>query len=293
MLSTLDALNINFDIRLGNMKTVLDENSKYKIILTEPDQPCPEYAGKILVGFGEIGSGLDSAGFGSVLAEKLGIKYITVNQAKRTQYQYLTRDRLESVLNPIRESNELYFYGTSLGGYAAAYYSRPLGANFLALSPRLPVHPITDRRIPIRFRSEGYLHEPMNSGSAPSNHGRKIVLFDPKNSVDSFFVRTELRTSYPELEEHFVKNAGHYVPRALLLSGSLRKLVVDYISNEEIEVILNDLDILKWHRSRFYQNLEKKRFGHASEHLEVLLENDSREQIDEYTTSLNRSLHTK
>ncbi|GAA1410578.1 hypothetical protein AUR04nite_12640 [Glutamicibacter uratoxydans] len=275
------------------MKTILDGNSKYKIIFTAPESPNPEYAGKILVGFGEIGSGIDSAGFGSALAEKLGIAYVTVNQAKRTQYQYLTREKIQSVLEPLQENNKFYFYGTSLGGYAAAYYSRPLGANFLALSPRLPVHPITDKRIPIRFRSEGYLHDAMNAGQMPSNSSRKVVLFDPKNSVDSFFVRTELAAAYPDLELHHVKNAGHYVPRVLLLSGSLKKVVVDFLSDNDLEITLKESEIIEWHRSRFYLNLEKKRFGHASEHLEVLLENDSQEQIDEYTKSLNSAIHEK
>lgn len=131
-------------VTVGKITLADDEN--YRIVFSENTSPNGKYKRKILVGFGEIGAGIDSQGFGSLLAEKLGISYIAVNQAKRTRYQFLSRESLTMALAPLQRDYDLYFYGTSLGGYAAAYYGRPLGANFLALSPRLPIHPITDKR---------------------------------------------------------------------------------------------------------------------------------------------------
>lgn len=271
-------------------KRTLADDDNYRIVFSENTNPSENYKGKILVGFGEIGAGIDSQGFGSLLAGKLGISYITVNQSKRTQYQFLSRQSLMSALSPLLSDYDLYFYGTSLGGYAAAYYSRPIGANFLALSPRLPIHPITDKRIPIRFKNSGYLHSPMDDGILSNKKSKQVVLYDQRNSVDSYYVHTEVMNAYPDAEYHTVANAGHYVPRALLISGALKNIVTSFLGDAEISFSLKDDEILEWHRSRFQLNLEKKRFGHASEHLEVLLANESSDQISRYTRALNNAM---
>lgn len=271
-------------------KRTLADDENYRIVFTENTRPNEKYRKKILVGFGEIGAGIDSQGFGSVLAGKLGISYVTVNQAKRTQYQFLSRESLTAALAPLQTNYDLYFYGTSLGGYAAAYYARPLGANFLALSPRLPIHPITDKRIPIRFRNSGYLHSPMDDGFLKHKISNQVVLYDPHNSVDSYYVQTEIMNAYPEAEYHVVANAGHYVPRALLISGALKNVVTSFLDNDEISFVLKEDEILEWNRARFKINLEKKRFGHASEHLEVLIAHESPAAISRYTRELNDAM---
>lgn len=96
--------------------------------------------------------------------------------------------------------------------------------------------------------------------------------------------------AYPEAEYHAVANAGHYVPRALLISGALKNVVTSFLDDEEISFVLNDAEILEWHRSRFMLNLDKKRFGHASEHLEVLLAHEPPTEISRYTRALNAAM---
>lgn len=272
---------------MGTETIVAADSDDYRIEIEIPDEPAPGFEGKMLVGCGEIGSGLDTPGFGKQVADRLGVPYAALKQRNRTQYQYLTREVVTDAFSRVAGDYDLYFYGTSIGGYSAAYYSRPLGANFLALSPRLPTHPITNRRIAIGFKTPGYLHAAIYSGDAPSSAARRVVLLDRENTVDDFYVRTDLAVAYPDLEVHHVANAGHYTPRALLLSGMLKSVVVEFLQGRPLTIDVNDDAILAWNEERFYLNLERKRFGHASEHLEVLLRNQSPEQIEKHVRAMN------
>lgn len=266
---------------------VLLDGNDFRVKIEVPDRIGPGFDGRILVAFGEVGSDLDSPGFGSQTCEKLSIPYISVHQRKRTQYQYLSREVLSETLAPWSERFELFFYGTSLGGYCAAYYSRPLGARFLALSPRLPVHPVTDLRIPIRFKNAGFMHDMLYEGFDPNPSARRVVLLDKSNSVDRFYVETDMALAFSMLEVHDVPHAGHYVPRALLLSGILKSILLQFLRDESVTVEVAQERVLNWHVQRFHSSLDRGRYGHAIEHLDVLLQCQSPSQYASLVRELN------
>lgn len=273
-------------------KTDLLLNKEYAYIEhIVPETINKSFAGKVLVGFSEIGSGLESVGFGERLAEKLGISYIKVNQLRGSQYQYLTRDEFSSTISSISGSEELFFYGTSLGGYCAAYYARPVGANFLALSPRIPAHPVTNRRLAVKFKSPGFMHDYVYEGDAKEYQGAKQhVLLDRGNSVDNFYVETDLRLAFEQLAVHDVPFAGHYVPRALLLCKQLKRVVTQFLSNQEIEFSVDQKSIILWHQHKMLERISEKKYGHASEHLEVLVRACTHDQYAPFARKLNDAM---
>lgn len=266
---------------------VIVDHADYRIELTVPDQVASEYEGKLLVGFGEIGSSLDGKGFGQELAGKLGIAYAAVKQRALTQYQFLPRTVVTEALSGL--GYELFFYGTSIGGYCAAYYARPLGAHFLALSPRVPAHPVTKRRLAIDFTTPGYKHEALYEGPG-AGRGRHVILLDRGNGVDDFYLRTDLSIAYGDLEVHDVAGAGHYTPRTLLLSGALKSTVVSFLRGEEIEIVLDNDAVIAWNEERVYSLIDQKRFGHAIEHIEVLLRFQRPVDIERHVRALNAAI---
>lgn len=268
-------------------RSVLVDHDDYRLELVVPDHVDPDYDGKLLVGFGEIGSSLEGEGFGEALAARLGIAYVAVKQRRRTQYQFLSRKVVAEALTGL--GSELYFYGTSIGGYCAAYYARPLGANFLALSPRVPANPVTKRRLAIEFATPGYLHEAIYAGP-DLRAGRHVVVLDRGNSVDDFYLRTDLSIAYRDLEVHDVPGAGHYTPRALLLSKSLKSTVIAFLQDEPIKFTVDQQAVIAWNEERVYRLINEKRFGHASEHIEVLLRFQGREDIERHMRALNDAI---
>ncbi|WP_300343097.1 hypothetical protein [Nesterenkonia sp.] len=270
---------------------VLASGKDYRIEYhAPPAAAAPAYEGRVLVGFGEIGSGLQSPGFAQKIAADLGIAYIAVKQRHKTQYQFLSREIFQEAVAPWSASHELYLYGTSLGGYCAAYYARPVAAHFLALSPRIPAHPVTSRRLPIRFTSPGFLHEDIYDGGVPDVSSRKVVLLDPQNRVDRFYVDTDLAVAFDDLEIHHVMHAGHYVPRALLLSGCLKQTLTAFLRDETINLRIDTAAVLQWHEERFGLLVDQRRFGHAIEHLEVLLPEVSADRQAELIRTLNTAM---
>lgn len=219
-------------------------------------------------------------------AGRQGIEYVYVAQRKGTQYQKLSRERFAEELARHFADSRYYMYGTSLGAYCAAYYSRNVGASFLALAPRLPAYPGTSRLMPVKFKNEGYFHEPIYEGGSPGRvSANRHVLFDERNVTDSVFARTSLAMAYPEAVYHHVEAAGHYVPRALQLSGQLKRVAGDFLNDRKITYELDVAAILDWHEERFQAQLAKGRLGYALEHYTVLIQQRPSERMDSLTRS--------
>lgn len=272
---------------MATARTILRDHPDYRIELIVPEQIDPDLAGKLLVGFGPINSGFDDPGFGEVLSEKIGVAYAAVRQRKGTQYQLLSREVMTEVFGDLHDRYELFFYGSSVGAYCAAYFARPLGANFLALSPRIPTHPLTSLRISTKFPTAGYHHVPVYEGDAPSGAPRQIVAYDPDNHVDSFYVDTDLALAFPELEVHRLPNAGHYTARALMLSQTLKPAVLDFLTHRPLRLTVDSDAVVLWHNDRFSSMLAKRKFGLASEHLEVLMRNQDAETTAQHVRAMN------
>lgn len=112
-------------------------------------------------------------------------------------------------------------------------------------------------------------------------------MYDPDNAVDRFYAHTDLAAAYDDLEIHEITNAGHYTARALMLSGALKGIALDFLAGRELTVVLDAEASVAWHEERFYSMLKKRKFGLASENLEVLMRNQDPARIAEHVRALN------
>lgn len=216
----------------------------------------------VIVAFGEIDSGLSEAGFASSLCFELGYDYVYVAQKKFTQYQRLSSSELYSALRPII-GKKIITYGSSLGAYCAVYYSGILSCDVIALSPRIPAHPVIDILMNHRYKNCGFHHGQLVDGFLTS--GKVCVFYDPDNIIDSFYIERFIKSAYPLADYFSVNGAGHYTAKALALSGQLKKIVVDFANGREVSYYLDDDKILQWNKSQILKRFEKNKKQHAVE----------------------------
>lgn len=245
-----------------------------------PERPNRSLSNKVLVAFGEIGSDIDDPGFGAKSAAEMGINYLYIGQRKRTQYQHLSRETLSTLVREALPGRKLYLYGTSLGGYCAAYFGQSLNANILAFAPRVPAHPVTKRIMAVKFPSEGFAHEDYLPRVNTESNIKQYIFYDRFNFVDNFYVQTQMLPKFPSTSFIHIENAGHYVPRALSLSGCLKSTLKNFVHDMPIDIRLDQDRILEWHEARFSDFAGQGKIGYASEHLSVLLRKLPEERIE-------------
>ncbi|GAB3063664.1 CapA family protein [Salinicoccus sesuvii] len=271
-------------------KKILASNKNYKITYY-----CNESvkSSKCIVTFGEISSNLDEEGFGSSVILKEGMDHIYVAQKRGTQYQFLTADKFCSIVEPSLVNKEVYTYGSSLGAYCAIYYGGAIDAHILAMSPRIPAHPIIDKLMDQRFKNRGFKHEELESTERTS--GRICVFYDRNNYIDNHYVDFFLRPAYPAAEYLHIQNSGHYTARALLVSGELKPVVLDFFNNKNISFTLSNDKILEWHLDTAKRRVKRGKLAHALENIEVLLSSDStnNEEVQRIVAEYKKKLNAK
>lgn len=224
---------------------------------------------KCIITFGEIDSTLEEAGFGSKLIMDLGFDHIYVAQKLHTQYQFLTADNFYKTVKDIIADKEVYTYGSSLGGYCAIYYGGVINANILAMSPRIPAHPVINQMMGNIFKNKGFYHKELTNEKKTTN--RVAIFYDKNNYIDSYYIDVFVKPVYPNADYFHVEYAGHYAARALLLSGELKKIAIDFFHNKELTFTLDKDEIISWHIQRTKKRIKQGKFFHARENLDVLL----------------------
>lgn len=268
-------------------KKILASNKNYKITYY-----CNEstQSQKCVVTFGEISSNLDEEGFGSNVILKEGMDHIYVAQKRGTQYQFLTANKFHTIVGPSLVDKEVYTYGSSLGGYCAIYYGGAINAHILAMSPRIPAHPFIDKLMDQRFKNRGFKHEELENMEKTA--GRVCVFYDQNNYIDNHYVDFFLRPVYPVAEYHHVQNSGHYTARALLVSGELKTVALNFFNNMSINFTLSENKILEWHLNTAERRVKRGKLSHALENIEVLLssENAGDEKVQNIVSEYKKKL---
>ncbi|MCR6098227.1 CapA family protein [Salipaludibacillus agaradhaerens] len=258
------------------IKKVLVSTKNYKITYHKNKH---SETNKCIITFGEIDSDLDEVGFGSQLIMSEGLDHIYVAQKKSTQYQFLSAKKFSSSIQKVIRDKEVYTYGSSLGAYCAIYYGGAINANILAMSPRIPAHPVMNKLMGERFRNRGFRHDELTNIKTSSNN--VYIFYDKHNYFDSYYINFFLKLAYPNAHYFHIDHAGHYTARALLLSGELKNTALNFFYNQKLDFKLNDDKILEWHMEKTAVRLEKGKLAHAQENLEVLLKSN---KADDPTT---------
>lgn len=250
-------------------KKVLATNENYKITYYTKGISKNK---KCVITFGEIDSTLEETGFGSKLIVSEGYDHIYVAHKRHTQYQFLSTETFYSIVHEVLADKEVYTYGSSLGGYCAIYYGGIIDANILAMSPRIPAHPVIDKIMGKIFKNKGFHHNELIDEKVTSK--KVFIFYDNNNYIDSYYIDVFVKSAYPDANYFHIENAGHYSARALLLSGELKKIALDFFENRNLQFSLNNKYILDWHIERTKKRIEQRKFFHARENIDVLLSSE-------------------
>ncbi|MFD1607232.1 sugar-transfer associated ATP-grasp domain-containing protein [Oceanobacillus luteolus] len=265
---------------------ILASTNNYKITVHTNNKQNNKY----IITFGEVDSKLTETGFSSKLIMKEGYNHIYVAQKFGTQYQFLKREDFYNIIREEIKGKKVYTYGASLGGYCAIYYGSIINANILAMSPRIPAHPIINKMMGKVFRNKGFLHDELSK--IQKNYEKLHVFYDKTNYIDNYYVNIFIRPAFPTAVLHHIKHAGHYTARALLLSGELKKIALNFFEDKELTFTLDEEKILAWHVERLRKRLDQGKLFHARENLDVLMQSNKanleevKELVNEYREKL-------
>jgi hypothetical protein len=239
---------------------------------------------KWIITFGEIDSKLTETGFGSSFILKEGYNHIYVAQKYGTQYQFLARKTFCDIIKKEVKEGELFTYGSSLGAYCAIYYGSAINASILALSPRMPAHPVINKMTEESFKNKGFYHDDLSL--CEKNYKKLYILYDKFNYIDNYYVNIFIKSAFPDAFYYHVENAGHYTARALLLSNELKNVVKAFFENKKISFTLNKEKILRWHFERTRKRIKQNKLFHARENLDVLLRT-----VDDHEFNLDKLIN--
>lgn len=167
--------------------------------------------------------------FGFKLLIRQNLDIVAVRQKeKRTYQQSLSQDEFVNTLKELVEGyKDKIAYGHSLGGYTSLYYASILNCRILSLAPRISVHPVYGSSNMIkRHNFEHKLDHNYNDKIEP------IIVYDPKNQMDSTYVQKALLTAYPNAVTIKLNYGGHGIARHLLRMGILKEFILTVIEGE-------------------------------------------------------------
>lgn len=110
-------------------------------------------------------------------------------------------------------------YGFSLGAYTSLYYAANIDAQVLSISPRNSTHPIFGVH---QESKERFNHE---IGNRKNSNIQPIIVYDPKNRIDSSYIETELKVKYPQGVFMEFPYAGHRIAPYFKQVGILKEVI--------------------------------------------------------------------
>lgn len=199
---------------------------------------------RVVVSFNHIGVGLNDRGFGFEFLEKSNISHVSVSCRMNTHYQQLSLEEVEKAIRPVRRQvDDVVSYGSSLGGYAAIYFSGALDSRVLAFSPRLLPH---DYMRGYRVHVEGVPIRHPNITDIALSPKRHTVIFDPLNGPDKRFVALFCKPEATDWKFVPLRATGHKTAAVLAEAGKLSGVVRGFLDTGEVALSPQDmLDIEK------------------------------------------------
>src|SRR5699024_3073764 len=178
-----------------------DEEEYRKIILYDNGKSRIEFyknlkrTNKVVLTFDSLNMVWENPSFGFKLLLRQGVDVIALRKKKKKIYhQDLSQeDYIEAVSVLADGYQDKIAYGFSLGAYSALYYATNLNCRVLALAPRLSIHPIYGKG-KNRVSKHEFKHNISNNYNDQIN---PIIVYDPKDKLDSTYVKKELVQKFP------------------------------------------------------------------------------------------------
>lgn len=208
--------------------------SIYRHVPVKIDSQCQDV---VVVTFDNIAGGLKPKGFGTEFLLKCGVESFFVSHRGRSFFQDLPDYELKKHIGDYLSDKRVISYGSSLGGYAAIYYSGVLGSKPLAFSPRCSADPLyTDfQRWGVNFKHD-FIDE-KNLGGALS----PVVVIDPHVEKDKLYLDSRIYPAYGgNLNVVEMPHVNHGTAEAMLAQGVLKDFVLSVILRGEVKDICFD-----------------------------------------------------
>ncbi|EKT4478790.1 hypothetical protein QEL91_004524 [Pseudomonas putida] len=207
------------------MQVTLSSTDDYIITYHQSNETSSEV---VVVTFGQINSGLNDTGFGTLFLKKQGIDTIYVGQRNKSFYQGLSGEDFVKLVSATISGRKVFTYGSSLGGYAALYYASYLDCVAISFSPRCSVDPVISDVIDKKY-SEPFAHIPLDEMAGNSVNLQPIVAYDPSVEVDQAYVDRRVAKAFPKAKLIKVPNGLHGVGRAMSYSGVLKPFILSIL----------------------------------------------------------------
>lgn len=215
-----------------------DEKGFRKIILYDNGETRIEFykklerTNRVVLTFDSVNMVWKDSPFGfKILQKQQNLDIISVRKRKKKAYhQDLSREEFTDTISElIKDYDDKIAYGYSLGAYSAFYYTSNFDCRILAISPRQPIHPKygDPKEIP-KFEFKHELTQPYNGVISP------IIAYDPKNKLDSAYVKKQLKQTYPNAKLVDLPYGGHGMARHLLRMGILKDFVLTFINEDRV-----------------------------------------------------------
>lgn len=212
---------------------------------------APERGSEILIiTFDPQGCDISERGFGTDFILKQGFEHIFVSHRFMSHYQGLSLDEFFEAVKHKIIGKKVFTYGASLGGYCAIYYAGVINAKAISIAPRNSAHPSImgiDQYFQQTFGHIVFRHSLWLS--APLSEHDPLVIYDPKQKIDKFFLNDYIVKSYPDTVTIEAPYAGHQVAEALLEVGKLKEFFASSINGNHFSIELNE-------KNSSYYNLE-------------------------------------
>lgn len=219
------------------LKNIFDNGNIRAVHYTPKENNFP---GKLVITFQPIIGRLSNKGFGTSFFEKEGIEYIFLSHKGRSFYQEMSIQQFHDIVINYIEGKEVFLYGSSLGAYAAIYYSGVVNGQAIALSPRCTADPIYgEKREEIEFK-----HIPISDLDKKNiSSFNPIIAYDPYVVQDEIFMNKRILKVYKDSKVLKINNGSHPVGKVMNNSKVLKDFVLGAIKYRSL-VVKKEIDLL-------------------------------------------------
>jgi len=144
--------------------------------------------------------------FGHEFIDKQHFDTIAVRKKAENFYQPLSRAAFEAAVVPVaRQYERVVSYGSSLGAYAALYFSRDQPWTVIASSPRVSAHPVFGAQL--WQQRSSFQHERFAPGIPVRCDA--VIFFDPRDAIDRRYMQGEVLPQFERAQVVRIPFAGH------------------------------------------------------------------------------------
>lgn len=172
----------------------------------------------------------NTAPFGLNFIVEQGFNVISCSH-ENNLYQNLSFEVFEHVVKPHILDKSVFLYGSSLGAYAALYYSGAVDGTVIAAAPRNSIHPLLKSSKDKSEKSKvNFTHKSFNDIKLTT---KEIYVFLDKFQLpDVYFYNEAISKFYKKINLIYVDYAGHELLFHLNKTKQLKKIILNIMDGQ-------------------------------------------------------------